>query len=70
MVAIIGFFLYLSKASGTLSERALMNVGYGMIGVILMNFAVNLAFVLATSIGSLVEFCRKKKRRKRRAEQA
>ena len=54
MVAIIGFFLYLSKASGTLSERALMNVGYGMIGVILMNFAVNLAFVLATSIGSLV----------------
>ena len=63
MVCILGFIIYLQAVGNTLTERALMNVGYGMIAVILVNFLVTLISLLIVSIGSVCKFCKKKRKR-------
>ena len=63
MVILIGFIVYVPFQGDSISERGLMNVGYGMIAVILLNMGTNLLTVLVTSIVSLVHFCRRKKKK-------
>ena len=41
-----------------------MKVGYWMIGLILLNFAITLVSLLVTSVVSLIAFCRKKQKSK------
>ena len=42
-----------------------MNVGYGMIAIILLEIGTNLVTLLTTSITSLVKFCKQKCRKKK-----
>ena len=46
MVCILGFIIYLQAVGNTLTERKLMNIGYGMIAVILVNFLVTLVSLM------------------------
>lgn len=59
--------IYLSVKGSIIEERALMNVGYAMVAVIMVNLGTNfLAFVI-TSIVAFSTVCRKIRRRKRDA---
>ncbi len=58
--------LYLAAAGSSLSERKVMDVGYGLLAVILLDVGLNLVVLLATSIKALVEHCQKTKERKKK----
>ena len=60
MVMLFGSVIYLYFQGNSISERSLMNVGYGMIGVILGSVAFGIMSLLATSLISLISLCRKK----------
>lgn len=54
MLLLMGFIIYLRGVGKTISERALMNVGYAMILVILLNLTVTLVALLVTTVIGIV----------------
>ena len=67
----VSFMIYLELEGDKIKERLLMNIGYAMIAVILLDVLINLACYLASVLASLIEsiqkYC-KKRREKYRIE--
>ena len=61
MAILMIFIIYLHLDGNSISERALMNVGYCMIALILINFTVNLLSLIIISLIGLILFCKKKR---------
>ena len=64
MVVIFGFVVLLYFRGNAIEERSLMNVGYGMMAIILLNVAFNVAFAILSSLVGLIIFCRSKLKRR------
>ena len=63
MAILFGFVIFLHFRGNGIQERSLMNVGYGMMGLIVLNIAFNLVSLLLTSLLSLIHFCKRKQKK-------
>ena len=59
LIVLVGCMIYLSLEGDNTDERTLMNIGYAMIGAILLDIAINLICLLITGIISILMFCKK-----------
>lgn len=59
LIVLVCCMIYLHLKGDATDERSLMNVGYAMIGVILLNVAINLIVLIVTAIISTLLFMKK-----------
>ena len=50
----VSFMIYLELEGDKIKERLLMNIGYAMIAVILLDVLINLACYLASVLASII----------------
>ena len=59
LIALACFMNYIHLEGNSIDERSLMNVGYAMIGAILLDVALNLICLIVTGIISILHFIKK-----------